>query len=61
MHIPKLDHHENNISQCTKYRVIHGLSTLLYEMIPEVLVIKKVRTSNCPILNDYGVMTASCM
>jgi hypothetical protein len=54
--IPKLDHYDKNISQCAKYRVINELRMLLQEMIPEVLGIKKVHISKCPILNNYGFM-----
>jgi hypothetical protein len=57
--IPKFDHNENNILQCTKYRVIHELWTELQYMISDVLVIKNVPISECPIFNNYTA-TTSC-
>jgi len=59
IHIPKFDHNENNILQCTTYRVIHESWTSLLTMISEVLVIKNVHIIQCPICSDYRV-TTSC-
>ena len=41
------------------YRVIQEESAILWEMIVCVILSKKVNMNMGPILNDYGVMTAS--
>jgi len=38
------------------YRVSHDLWALLPEVVSYVLVIKKVHTNMCPVLDGYGVM-----